>query len=149
MEFIVVARDWLFYYCRFCERIRNILYDAPWSSFDLIAGSTVFWLGCYLLASPGLFDSYDVYKVLARLGNETVWGTMFVFFGSFDLIVLLLYKKLTFAVRLLSRMGIAFCFTSLSFNNLGSVPPPESAITYSILALAANWSVLRTRSDGR
>jgi len=149
MEFIVVARDWLFYYCRFCEPIRNILYDAPWSSFDLIAGSTVFWLGCYLLASPGLFDSYDVYKVLARLGNETVWGTMFVFFGSFDLIVLLWYKKLTFAVRLLSRMGIAFCFTSLSFNNLGSVPPPESAITYSILALAANWSVLRTRSDGR
>ena len=149
MEFIVVARDWLFYYCRFCEPIRNILYDAPWSSFDLIAGSTVFWLGCYLLASPGLFDSYDVYKVLARLGNETVWGTMFVFFGSFDLIVLIWYKKLTFAVRLLSRMGIAFCFTSLSFNNLGSVPPPESAITYSILALAANWSVLRTRSDGR
>lgn len=149
MEFIVVARDWLFYYCRFCERIRNILYGAPWSSFDLIAGSTIFWLGCYLLASPGLFDSYAVYKVLARLESETAWGTMFVLFGSFDLIVLLWYKKLTFAVRLLSRMGIAFCFTSLSLNNLGSGPPHESAITYLILALASNWSVLRTRSDGR
>jgi hypothetical protein len=140
---------WMIYYCRFCEQLRDILYDAPWSSFDLICGSIVFWLGGYFLVSPGLFAHYGVYQVLARFGDEWVWGLMCVVFGAFDLVVLLWSRKLAFGTRLLARMGIAFCLTSLAFNNLGNTPPPASAITYSVLALAANWSVLRTRSDGR
>lgn len=137
-------------YCRSCARLRDVLYDAPWSSFDLIAGCITFWLGVYLIASPALFENYGaVYQVLSRFGNECWWGTILFSAGLFDLVVTLWYKKRSFQLRLLARMGIGFCMTSLALNNLANTPPPASTITYGVLALASIWSVLRTRSDGR
>lgn len=142
-------RSAFYVYCRFCARLRDILYDAPWSSFDLIAGCVVFWLGLYLMTSPSLFDNYAVYQVLSRFGDEYAWGIILFSAGAFDILVTLWYRRLTFPLRLLARMGIAFCMTSLALNNLANTPPPASTITYGVLALASVWSVLRTRSDGR
>lgn len=137
-------------YCRFCGRLREILYEAPWSSYDLITTSITFWLGLYLLLSPGLFKEFSgVYLVLARLGNEQLWGWLFVAFGMSGLLNVLWLTRPPFPVRLLSRMGIAFCLLSLAINNLGNRPPPASAITYSVLSLAALWSVWRTKTSGR
>ena len=141
---------WMFYYCRFCERLRDILYEAPWSSFDLIATCIVFWLGFYLVASDGLFQRFSgVYNTLARFGDECVWGWMFIFIGATGILNVLWISVPSFGIRLLARMGVAFCFTSLALNNLGNNPPPASAITYSVLAVAALWSVYRTKPGGK
>lgn len=138
------------FYCRFCGRLREILYEAPWSSYDLITTSITFWLGLYLLLSPGLFREFSgVYQVLARLGSEQAWGWMFLIFGSVGLLNVLWLTRPPFPVRLLSRMGVAFCLLSLSINHLGNRPPPASAITYTVLSLAALWSVWRTKTSGR
>lgn len=137
-------------YCRLCNRLREILYEAPWSSFDLITASIIFWLGLYLLLSPGLFGEFaGVYRVLARLGNEMVWGATLLSFGTFGLMTVLWLSRPPFFVRLLSRMGIAFCMLSLALNNLGNQPPHASAITYSVLSLSALWCVWRTKANGR
>ncbi len=137
-------------YCRFCGRLREILYEAPWSSYDLIAASITFWLGLYLLLSPGLFQRFSgVYQVLARLGNERLWGWGLISFGMFGLLNVLWLSRPPFLVRLISRMGIAFCFLSLALNNLGNNPPPASAITYIVLAIASLWCVWRTKASGR
>lgn len=137
-------------YCRFCWRLREILYEAPWSSFDLITASITFWLGLDLLLSPGLFQRFaGVYQVLSRLGNERLWGCWFIVFGAFGLLNVLWLTRPPFPVRLLARMGIAFCLLSLALNNLGNVPPPASSVTYSVLSCAALWCVWRTKTSGR
>ncbi len=137
-------------YCRFYKRLREILYEAPWSSFDLIMASVVFWLGVYFSENTGLFDQYGgVYHVMARLGSELVWGTMFCFFGIVGMLNTLWLSRPPFSTRMLSRMGVAFCLTSLAINNLGNTPPLASSITYCVLSLSALWSVWRTKSSGR
>lgn len=141
-------------YCRFCERLREILYEAPWSSFDVITASVVFWLGVYLSLHAGLFEQYGgqyggVYNVMARLGSELVWGAMFLFLGTVGLLNTLWLVRPPFSTRMLSRMGIAFCITSLAINNLGHDPPLASTVTYCVLSAAALWSVWRTKSSGR
>lgn len=146
----MIGGKFLFAYCRLCERLREILHEAPWSSYDLIVSSIVFWLGVYLLMSPGLFCEFSgVYKVLSRLGDEFVWGWSFLACGVSGLLNVLWMTRPPFPVRLLARMVVAFCVLSLAINNLGNRPPPASAITYSVLALAALWSVLRTKASGR
>jgi len=137
-------------YCRFYKRLREILYEAPWSSFDVITASVVFWLGVYLSLHAGLFEKYGgVYHVMARLGSELVWGAMFFFLGTVGLLNTLWLVRPPFSTRMLSRMGIAFCITSLAINNLGNDPPPSSTVTYCVLSAAALWSVWRTKSSGR
>jgi len=127
-------RFWTLAYCRFCERLRMILLEAPWSSFDLIAASIAFWLGLYLLFKPDLFGHFD--KVLFS-------------FGAIGLLNVLWFVWVSFTLQLLARMGIAFCFSCLALTNLGSDPPPASAIVYAVLALSTLWSVWRTRPRGR
>ena len=137
-------------YYRLCERFREIMHEAPWSSYDLIVSSIIFWLGVYLLMSPGLFGEFSgVYNVLSRLGDECVLGWGFLACGVAGLLNVLWMTLPPFPVRLLARMVVAFCVLSLAINNLGNRPPPASAITYSVLALAALWSVLRTKASGR
>ena len=81
--------------CRLCERLREILHEAPWSSYDLIVSSIVFWLGVYLLMSPGLFGEFSgVYKMLSRLGDEFVWGWSFLACGVSGLLNVLWITRL-------------------------------------------------------
>ncbi len=137
-------------HCRLCERFREILYEAPWSSYDLIVSSVTFWLGIYLLMSPGLFGEFSgVYNVLARMGDESMWGWSFLACGAVGLLNVLWMTRPPFIVRLIARMVVAFCVLSLAINNFGDHPPPASTVTYSVLALAALWSVLRTKASGR
>lgn len=139
-------------YCRFCARLREILYEAPWSSFDLILASAIFWMGCYFLwmTESDLFARFGgVYRVMARFGDEVVWGAMFALAGCYALLVVLWLHRPPFLARLAARMVVAFCVLSLAINNLGNSPPPASAITYGVLSLAAIWSLWRTRSSGR
>lgn len=137
-------------YCRYCGRLREILYEAPWSGYDLITASITFWLGLYLTLTPGLFKRFDaVYQVMARFGNEMLWGALLLSLGTLGLITVLWLHRPPFIVRLFSRMGIAFCLLSLALNNLGNNPPPASAITYLVLSCAALWSVWRTKASGR
>lgn len=146
----MMGGKFLLAYCRICERFREIMHEAPWSSYDLIVSSIVFWLGVYLLMSHGLFGEFSgVYKVLSRLGDERVCGWWFLAGGVAGLLNVLWMTRPPFLVRLLARMVVAFCVLSLAINNLGNSPPPASAITYSVLALAALWSVLRTKASGR
>lgn len=67
----------------------------------------------------------------------------------FGLLNVLWLSRPPFLVRLISRMGIAFCFLSLALNNLGNNPPPASAITYIVPAIASLWCVWRTKASGR
>lgn len=142
--------NWVFYYCRLCARLRDILYEAPWSSFDLISTCVLFWIGVYLISNDSLFDKFNgVYNVLSRFGDESLWGWMFLFFGFSGMVNVLWIYIPSFGFRLLARMGVAFCFTSLALNNLGTNPPPISAITYSVLSVSALWAVYRTKPCGK
>ncbi len=143
-------RLWIWAYCRFCERLRMILLEAPWSSFDLIAASIAFWLGLYLLLQPELFGHFDrVYLMLRQIGDAKTWGAMLLLFGAVGLLNVLWFTQVIFTLRLLARMGIAFCFSCLALTNLGNNPPPASAIVYAVLAISTLWSVWRTRPRGR
>ncbi len=143
-------RLWGLVYCRFCERLRMILLEAPWTSFDLIAASIAFWLGLYLLLQPDLFGHFDrVYLMLRQIGVEKTWGAMLLLFGAVGLLNVLWFTQVIFTLRLLARMGIAFCFSCLALTNLGNNPPPASAIVYAVLAISTLWSVWRTRPRGR
>lgn len=145
-----IKASWAGLYCRACERLRELLYQAPWSSFDLIAASVVFWLGWYFLLSPGLFGKFDGdYKVMSSLGNEIAWGAFLIAAGSFGLLVVLWLIRPPFTVRLLARMSVSFCLISLALNDAGHSPPPASTITYCVLSVATLWSVWRTKPSGR
>lgn len=124
--------------------------DAPWSSFDLMSSSITFWIGVYLLLNQDMFAQVGgVYRAMAQVVDEWVWGSLFVGLGTLGLMTVLWCVAPPFGWRLLARMGVAFCLVSFALNNLSYSPPPLSFITYSFLAIWAMWGVLRTRASGR
>lgn len=142
--------EWWLAYCRFCERLREILLTAPWSSLDLIMASSIFLIGAYLLSCPRLFDHYgSMYGGLSKFGGELLWGAAFLVAGAFGLLSVLWMVRPPFLVRLLARMAIAFCLLSQALNTLAHAPPPLSAIMYGVLSMAALWSLWRTKPSGR
>lgn len=133
-------------YCASCIRIRRILNEAPWANYDLIVSSILCGVGVYLLANPDMFSNYNhVYATLARFGSPAAWGAVFVASGIASFVISAWPNRPPFTLRLLARMVAAFCLLSFALNNLGNVPPPVSTVTYSVLAAAAVWAVLRTR----
>ena len=65
--------------CETCHRFREVLMLAPRSSFDLMASGIVFWSGIHLLAVESLFRKFGgVYSTLAQIGQEWVWGLIFI-----------------------------------------------------------------------
>lgn len=137
-------------WCGTCRRIREVLLDAPWSNFDLMASLITFWIGVYLLMSPGMFGRIGgVYQAMAALGPEWAWGGLFVALGSIGLVTVLWCVAPRFLLRLLARMGVAFCLVTFALNNLSYPTPPLSAVTYTVLSLWALWGILRTQSSGR
>lgn len=142
-------RPWLGY-CRTCQRIREIMLDAPWSNFDLMTGLIVSGIGLYLLVMPGMFQAVGgVYVGMARLGQEWVWASLFLSFGGLCLATVLWCVRPRFGWRLLARMGTALCLLTFALNNLSYSPPPLSSVTYVMLSAWSLWGVLRTKSRGR
>lgn len=133
-------------YCASCIRIRRILNEAPWANYDLIVASILCGVGVYLFSNPDMFSHYNkVYATLDRFGSPAAWGSVFVAAGIASFVIVAWPKQPPFVLRLLARMGSAFCLLSFALNNWGNVPPPVSTVTYSVLAAAAVWAVLRTR----
>lgn len=149
---------WLGVYCGICERLREILLQAPWSSFDLIAASVAFWVGVYLTSLPVLFDPYPtalwemypkLYPITARLGSAQSVGAMFALSGFAGILNSLWISRPPFLVRLFARMIVAFCLSAMALDMLGNPYPPIATPTHCVLAIAALWSVWRTPSSGR
>lgn len=133
-------------YCIICARVRGILMEAPWANYDLILSFILTGVGIYMIASPGMFETYSgVYKTLARLGDERLWGATFVVFGIASFLLVAWPFRPPFLFRLLGRVGAAFCLWSFAFNNWSNSPPPISTIPYTVLAVAALIGVMRTR----
>lgn len=144
-----VSRSWLIY-CGTCRRIRELMLDAPWSNFDLMASGITFWIGVYLLAAPEILGKIGgVYAAMAAIAPGQVWGGLFVVLGGIGLATVLWCVTPRFIWRLLARMGVAFCLLTFAFNNISASPPPLSSVTYLFLAAWALWGVTRTQSSGR
>ncbi|KAB2921481.1 MAG: hypothetical protein F9K25_20390 [Candidatus Contendobacter sp.] len=132
------------------RRIRELLFNAPWSNFDLMASAITFWIGAYLLATPTMFVQIGgVYASMATVAPEWVWGGLFIGLGSVGVMTVLWCQCPRFVWRLLARMGVAFCLLTFALNNLSYAPPPLSTVTYGFLSLWALWGVLRTKASGR
>lgn len=135
---------------RTTRRLRSILLDAPWSSYDLLSSLIVAGIGLYLLLVPDLFQGVGgVYVQFATVASERVWGGLFLACGLVGAANTLWCVIPAFSVRLLSRMGVAFCLLCFALNNLLYRPPPLSTVTYVLLSVWALWGILRTKSSGR
>ena len=131
-------------------RIREIMIDAPWSNFDLLASLIAMLIGGYLLLRQDLFAHVGgVYGAMAQIGPEWAWGLLFLGLGVAGLMTVLWCVCPPFLWRLLARMGTAFCLLTFAFNNLSYLPPPLSSITYGLLSAWAIWGILRTKYSGR
>ena len=136
--------------CTPCHRLRRIMLDAPWSSYDLLAALIVLGAGLYLLTNPHMFEHIGgVYHAMAAVANEWQWGALFVGCGLLGMAGTLRGRAPAFALMLAGRMATAFCLLTLAGNTILSVPPPMSSVTYLCLAVWSVWSILRTRSYGR
>lgn len=144
-----LSRTWLTY-CGTCRRIRELMLDAPWSNFDLMASGITFWIGAYLLAAPDILGKIGgVYASMAAIEPAWLWGGLFTTLGAVGLATVLWCVAPRFVWRLLARMGVAFCLLTFAFNNLSASPPPLSSVTYVFLATWALWGVTRTQASGR
>lgn len=143
------TRRWLLY-CGTCRRVREIMIDAPWSNFDLLASLITTGIGLYLLLSPEVLGAVGgVYTAMALLGPGCQWGLLFIGLGALGLVTVLWCISPSFGIRLLARMGTAFCLLTFAFNNLLYTPPPLSSITYVLLSVWSIWGILRTKASGR
>ena len=132
------------------RRLRDILADAPWSNYDMLASLVVLGVGLYLAAHPKMFDSIGgVYHQMAMVAAEKQWGMLFIGCGGFGLAVVLWCRAPAFLWRLSARMAVAFCLLVLAGNNAMNIPPPLSTVTYVLLSILSVWGILRTRGSGR
>ena len=106
-------------------------------------------IGLHLLIFTDLFTRYaGVYYPMQRVMSQTQWATIFMMVGGYGLLVVLWPRRPYFILRLLARIGVAFCLLSFALNNLSSYPPPISGMMYVVLAFISLWSIVRTRCDG-
>ena len=132
------------------RRLREILLDAPWSSYDLLSSAIVAGIGVYLFLVPNLFQHVGgVYAPFAAVAGERVWGGLYLACGVVGIGNTLWCERPAFGFWLLSRIGVAFCLLCFALNNLLYQPPPLSSVTYGLLSVLALWGVARTKSSGR
>lgn len=132
------------------RRLREILLEAPWSSYDLLSSLIVAGIGLYLLLIPSVLQGVGgVYGQFAAVASARVWGGLFLACGLTGAANTLWCVQPAFGLRLLSRMGVAFCLLCFALNNLLYRPPPLSTVTYLLLSVWALWGIVRTKSSGR
>lgn len=135
--------------CFWCARFREIMMEAPWSSFDLAMSVILILLGMYLIAGfTWLESAYSLYQPLSGWLSLWTYGWVCWCAGIIQAWVVLWHTRPPFELRLLARMGVCFCMVMLGINQISNVPPPVGAVTHLILALLSIWSVLRTRQSG-
>lgn len=136
-------------WCFWCARFREIMLDAPWSSFDLAMSIILVLRGCYLVVGFTLLEPvYTIYKPLAGIMGLWAYGWVCLIAGMIQCISVLWPVRPPFEIRLFARMGVCFCFVVFSLNQISNVPPPIGAITHLVLSGLSIWSVLRTSKTG-
>ena len=136
-------------WCFWCARFREIMLEAPWSSFDLAMSIILILGGTYLIAGFAMLESaYTLYKPLAGIMGLWAYGWICFLAGSVQAICVLWPSRPLFEWRLFARMGVCFCFVVFSLNQIANVPPPVGAITHFVLSGLSIWSVLRTSRTG-
>ena len=132
------------------RRLRRILLEAPWNSYDLLSALIVSGIGLYLWLNAEMFQRIGgVYQQMADVATERQWGILFMGCGGFALIITLWCVAPQFLWRLSARMATAFCLLVLAGNNLLNFPPPLSAVTYVLLSAWALWGVVWTNANDR
>lgn len=132
-------------YCAICLRLRNVLAEAPWSSFDLVSGALVWWVGCYMVASPEVL-SLGSHKILNALGSTAPY--VFVGCGLLGWASVCWPSRPPFLLRLTARMGLTYCVVLLFIEDYARNPPPLSVFTHATLAVASAWGLCRTKTRG-
>lgn len=130
-------------------RLRRIMLDAPWDNHDLLTSCVILWIGTRLVLNPDLFDQLSLYRPLSAMTDELGTGFVFIGCGALGLIVALCNQWLSLVVRLLGRMGGAFCMIVLALNSILNPTPPLAISVYAMLAIWSFWGILRTQSSGK
>ena len=133
----------------FCYRLRHLLWRAPYSTFDFSMSLAFVLMGGHLLMFPDLFTRFaGMYLPMQKVMSQSFWAITFLICGGYGLLIVLWPRRPLFLLRLLARMGVAFCLLSFALNNLSNSPPPISGMMYAVLAFISLWSIVRTRCDG-
>lgn len=133
----------------FCNRMRHLLWRAPYSTLDFAMGIAFVLMGLHLVLFPDLFTRYaGVYFPMQRVLDQGQWAVVLISLGGYDLIIVLWPRRPHFVLRVLARMSIAFCLLSFALNNLSNYPPPISGIMYATLSAVSLWSIVRIRCNG-
>lgn len=130
------------------RRLREILLDAPWSSFDLIAALVIGLLGFYFLLPFDAYALYPTYATLGTLAGEQTIGSLFLLTGVQALAVVIYCEKPPLGARLCARVAMAICFLIMLGNTVARAPPPPSLVLWGVLFAASLLGVLRTRQHG-
>lgn len=134
----------------FCRRLHAILYEAPWSNFDLLTSIMIGLTGAYLLLPSKVLESHkELYGTLLNVASEDEWGWFFLVNGIIGFSIVAWCERPPFILRLMARMTIAFCLLSLFGNAANNAIPPPGSITWAVLSLGAVWGICRTSRHGR
>lgn len=124
---------------RFALLCSDMLATRLWLAFgSLIWAALLFWPG-------DLFDgTRQTYVVMARMGSETLWASMFLLNGAAALVTLLLPVRNRLLLVLDAFLGCALwtaatlaCF-SAHFNGWSTYNPP-AAMSAEVVAMLASW----------
>lgn len=136
-------------WCFWCARFREIMLEAPWSSFDLAMSFILVLAGGYLITNfEWLESTYAIYRSLSGCLGLQAYGFVCLIAGMVQMVSVLWPSLPSFECRLFARMGVCFCFVVFSLNQLANVPPPVGAITHFVLSGLSIWIVLRTSRGG-
>lgn len=132
-------------------RVREILLDAPWSSFDLAMSAILILRAGYLLLFGAAIQAKHpmLYAQLANTITLEGYGVLCLIAGSYGMAIVLWPTRPSYGLRLFARMGVAFVFVQYSINQWALTYPTIGAITHLVLAALAVWSLLRTQRGGR
>jgi hypothetical protein len=132
-----------------CNRVRYLLWRAPFSLFDFIMSLCILFMGMHMLIAFDLFAQFGgIYARMNAVMSQPKWAVIFILCGAYSLFIVLWPRRPIFVLRLLARMALAFCLIAFALNAMLHHPPPASGTLVLILALFSLWSIVRTRCDG-
>lgn len=132
-----------------CNRVRYLIWRAPFSLFDFIMSLCILSMGLHMLIAFDLFAQLGgIYARMNGVMSQPKWATIFILCGAYGLFIVLWPLRPRFVLRLFARMALSFCLIAFALNAMLHHPPPASGTLELILALFSLWSIVRTRCDG-